>query len=155
LHDTYRIEAMLGRGGMGVVFRASHLRIPRAYAIKVLRQNVDDLDVAFARFRREAEIRSKLGHPNIVEVHDYNRTADGYAYYVMEYLEGEDLGAYLKRSGPLSIERALAIVEPVASALMVTHASGVVHRDLKPENIFLCQKGASEVVKVLDFGVSK
>jgi serine/threonine-protein kinase len=155
LHDTYRIDANLGRGGMGIVFRASHLRIPRAYAIKVLRQHADDLDSAFARFRREAEISSKLGHPNIIEVHDYNRTADGYAYYVMEYLEGEDLAAHLKRAAPLSIERVLQIIEPVGSALQATHASGVVHRDLKPENIFLCRKGAAEVVKVLDFGVSK
>jgi len=155
LHETYRIEAHLGRGGMGDVFRATHLRIPRAYAIKVLRHNADDLETAFARFRREAEISSRMGHPNIVEVHDYNRTTDGCAYYVMEYLEGEDLGAHLKHAAPLPLDRALAILHAVGCALTASHAAGVVHRDLKPANIFLCQKGDREIVKVLDFGISK
>jgi serine/threonine-protein kinase len=155
LHDTYRIERPLGRGAMGSVYRAAHLRVPRPYAIKVL-ESIGDVDKAFSRFRREAEICSQLGHPNIVEVFDFNRTAEGQAYFVMELLEGHSLAVELQRAAaPLPAARVLEILTPVASALMAAHAAGVIHRDLKPSNIFLARKGPAEVVKVLDFGVSK
>ena len=109
----------------------------------------------FARFRREAEICSRLGHPNIVEVYDFNRTDEGCAYSVMELLEGDDLGAVLNREGVLSLPRTLALLEPIASALQAAHDAGVVHRDLKPRNLFVSQKAGLEVVKILDFGISK
>jgi serine/threonine-protein kinase len=155
LHDTYRIEGELGRGAMGVVFRASHRRVPREFAIKVLTPSIRDSDTAFSRFRREAEISSRLGHPNIIEVFDFNRTDDGQAYFVMELLDGHDLAAEIRGTAPMPPGRVVALLEPVASALAAAHAAGVIHRDLKPSNIFIGKKSSIEIVKVLDFGVSK
>ena len=97
LHETYRVEEQIGRGAMGVVYRVSHLRVPRAFAVKVLQPSVRDVDTSFMRFRREAEISSRLGHPNIVDVLDFNSTADGQAYFVMELLEGHDLATELQQ----------------------------------------------------------
>jgi eukaryotic-like serine/threonine-protein kinase len=155
LHETYRIEGELGRGAMGVVYRASHLRVPRQFAIKVLSASIRDVERSFSRFRREAEISSRLGHPHIVEVFDFNRTDDGQAYFVMELLEGRNLAAELRAAAPLELRRVVEIVSPIASALHAAHAAGVIHRDLKPSNVFLAKRGEYEVVKVLDFGVSK
>ena len=121
----------------------------------MLRASVSDDNRSFARFRREAEISSRLGHPNIIEVFDFNRTDDGQAYFVMELLEGRDLAAELRAGTALPLRRVMEILDPVASALSAAHAAGVIHRDLKPSNIFLGQKGAHEIIKVLDFGVSK
>jgi serine/threonine protein kinase len=154
LNQTYRVEAEIGRGAMGVVFRVSHLRLPREFAVKALAPRIHD-DSSFSRFRREAEISSKLGHPNIVEVFDFNRTFEGEAYFVMELLEGHDLAAEIARVGALPPRRVVDLLTPVASALGAAHAASVIHRDLKPSNIFLAHKGAREIVKVLDFGVSK
>src|SRR5262249_29443103 len=114
-----------------------------------------DVERSFSRFRREAEISSRLGHPHIVEVFDFNRTDDGQAYFVMELLEGRDLAAELRAAAPLELRRVVEIVNPIASALHAAHAAGVIHRDLKPSNVFLARRGEYEVVKVLDFGVSK
>jgi serine/threonine protein kinase len=155
LHESYRIEGILGRGGMGVVYEASHLRLPKRYAIKVLDQAVVHDSDAFARFRREAEITSAIGHPNIVEVHDLNYTAVGTPYIVMELLLGENLGAYLQREGALPPARTLEIAREIASGLSAAHERGVIHRDLKPQNVFLGKKGGREQIKVLDFGISK
>jgi serine/threonine-protein kinase len=155
LHDTYRVEGQIGRGAMGVVFRVSHMRLPRDFAVKVLGSHIRDDDTAFSRFRREAEISSRLGHPNIVEVFDFNRTEDGQAYFVMELLDGHDLATELKQKSRMAPARVLEVLSPVASALSAAHAAGVIHRDLKPSNIFLGRKGTQEVIKVLDFGVSK
>ena len=155
LHESYRIDGVLGRGGMGVVYEASHLRLPKRYAIKVLDQTVVHDADAFARFRREAEITSAIGHPNIVEVHDLNYTPAGTPYIVMELLDGEHLGAYLQREGALSPQRTLEIAREIASGLAAAHQRGVIHRDLKPQNVFLGKKGGREQIKVLDFGISK
>jgi serine/threonine-protein kinase len=154
LHDTYRVERELGKGGMGAVFLASHVRLPKRVAIKVLHAHVQSAD-AYTRFKHEAEISSSLGHPNIVEVHDFNRTDEGDPYIVMELLDGQDLAAMLATAGALPVARALELTRPVASALAAAHARGVIHRDLKPQNVFLSRKAGSEIVKVLDFGISK
>lgn len=156
LHDVYRIVRPIGKGGMGAIYEAEHLRLAgKRYAVKVLHRSFAEDQELLQRFRREAEIASALGHDNIVEVHDFNVTADGLAYMVMELLEGEDLAARLKR-GPLSLDAALAIVGQTASALDASHRAHIVHRDLKPQNLFLCRRGGREdFVKVLDFGVSK
>jgi eukaryotic-like serine/threonine-protein kinase len=155
---TYTIEALIGRGGMGAVFLASHARLPgKKVAIKVLHAEMSG-DEILARFKREAQIASLLSHPNIVHIEDYNVTADGMPYLVLEYLQGESLAQRLK-AGPLTPEQAFSIIRQVGSALAAAHQKGIVHRDLKPQNIFLVPSeidGRSfEVAKVLDFGISK
>lgn len=153
--ETYTIEGLIGRGGMGAVFLASHVRLPgKKVAIKVLHADVADAE-SLARFRREAEIASRLGHPNIVEVHDWNQLPDGTPYLVLEFLAGESLAERLGR-GPLSLEEVVPIIRQVGSALAAAHRSGIVHRDLKPANIFLVpQDEGPPRAKVLDFGISK
>ena len=153
---TYTIEGLLGKGGMGAVFVASHARLPgKKVAIKILHPDVADAE-SIARFKREAEIASRLGHPNIVEVHDWNELPDGTPYIVYELLHGESLADRLRR-GPLGHDEAMAILRQVGSALAAAHREGIVHRDLKPQNIFLVQAddGVSVKAKVLDFGISK
>lgn len=156
--NTYTIEGLLGKGGMGSVFLCSHARLPgKQVAIKVLHTEVTNGEV-LARFRREAEIASKLGHPNIVTVLDFNALDDGTPYLVLEYLVGESLWDRM-RHGALPLEFALSLARQVGSALAAAHREGIVHRDLKPHNIFLVATEAqgrhSEVAKVLDFGISK
>jgi eukaryotic-like serine/threonine-protein kinase len=158
LNGTYRIERVIAEGGMGVVYEAQHVRLPRRFAVKILAKPVDsDTTITtLARFRREAEIASTLAHPHIVEVFDYQVAESGAPYLVMELLEGEDLADRLKRGGRLHIAAAVRIIGEIAEALDVAHTAGVVHRDLKPANVFLSKRAAREdFVKVLDFGVSK
>ncbi len=155
---TYKIEALLGRGGMGAVFLASHQRLAGKHvAIKILHTEVEDTDVV-ARFKREAEIAAKLNHPNIVGVIDYNIAPDGTPYLVLDYLEGETLAQCIAR-GPLPLDQVVSIVRQVGSALAAAHRAGIVHRDLKPQNIFLVPTEVDgrmvEIAKVLDFGISK
>jgi serine/threonine-protein kinase len=156
--ETYTIEALIGRGGMGSVFLARHNRLPgKRVAIKLLHVEITDEDV-IARFRREAFIASELDHPNIVRVDDYNFMSDGTPYLVLEFLQGESLASLIKR-GPIPLDRAISIIRQVGSAVAAAHRAGVVHRDLKPQNIFLVPTEvdgrAIEVAKVLDFGISK
>jgi serine/threonine-protein kinase len=154
LAGTYRIERLLGKGGMGAVYAAAHTRLPARFAIKVLRATADA--EGLARFRREAEITSRLRHPNIVQVFDFNCLRDGTPYLVMEHLEGEDLSARLRRDGRLALPETLHILRGVGAGLEAAHRHGVVHRDLKPSNIFLCRiDGGAEVPKIVDFGISK
>ena len=155
---AYEITHLLGKGGMGAVWAARHLRLPgKRVAIKVLLGGTEDAQ-ALARFRREAEVASRIGHAGIVEVLDFNQLPDGTPYQVLEYLAGESLGARLRR-GPLPVPTALDYARQIGSALAAAHRAGVIHRDLKPENIFLCPTDAggvvAERVKVLDFGISK
>lgn len=156
---TYKLEALLGQGGMGAVYRASHVRLPNKYAaIKFLHAAAVNAET-LARFRREAEISSRIGHPNIVRVDDVNETPDGTPYLVLEYLQGETL-AHLLARGPIDVATATIILKQVGSALRAAHQHGIVHRDLKPDNIFLVAPevdGATGRVlcKVLDFGISK
>jgi eukaryotic-like serine/threonine-protein kinase len=154
----FEITGLLGKGGMGAVWGARHLRLPgKRVAIKVLLGGMDDAQ-ALARFQREAEIASRIGHAGIVEVLDFNKLPDGTPYQVLEFLAGENLGARLRR-GPMPQGAALDVARQIGSALAAAHRAGVVHRDLKPENIFLCPTDAggvvTERVKVLDFGISK
>jgi len=155
LQDTYEITSLLGKGGMGAVFLARHRRLPgRQVAVKVLQNGAGLNPELFARFRREAEIASQLGHPNIVEVFDFDTLPDGTPFLLMEYLRGESLEARLDR-GPLPLAEAFAIVRQIGSALQAAHRAGVVHRDLKPANVFLLPSDTGERVKLLDFGISK
>ena len=151
LVDTYRIERLIAEGGMGAVYEASHLRIPKKFAVKFLKVSLLDNSIALLRFRREAEVIATLDNPHIVTLFDYNITEDGVPYTVLEYLEGEHLGDRVAR-GRLPLADVLRISEAVAGALAAAHDKGVVHRDLKPENVILCTHGA---VKVVDFGIAK
>jgi serine/threonine protein kinase len=152
LVETYRLERLIAEGSMGSVYEARHLRIPKRFAVKFLRIGLTENAEALERFRREAEVVAGLDHPNIVEVYDYNVTEDGSPYIVLEYLDGNHLGAHLRAHGKVALDDALPIISAVGAALVVAHARNVIHRDLKPENIVLCADGC---VKVVDFGVAK
>ena len=159
LQDTYEITSLLGKGGMGEVFLARHRRLPgRQVAVKVLQNSLSQNPELYARFRREAEIASQLGHPNIVEVLDFDTLPDGTPFLVMEYLRGENLEQRLLR-GQLALDEVLSIIRQIGSALQAAHRAGVVHRDLKPANVFLVPTDSGGVVgervKLLDFGISK
>jgi eukaryotic-like serine/threonine-protein kinase len=151
LVETYRVERLIAEGGMAYVFEASHLRIPKRFAVKFLKLSLVNNSEALLRFRREAEIIATLEHPNIVNLVDYNVSEDGVPYIVMEFLDGDHLGRRLA-DGKLPLAEALRIAQAVASALTAAHAREIIHRDLKPENIILCK---GDLVKVVDFGVAK
>jgi hypothetical protein len=155
ISETYEVTKLLGQGGMGAVWEARHMRLPdKRVAIKLLMgDNVQE--ELFARFRREAEITSKLGHPNIVGVLDFNTLPTGAPYIVLELLLGESLADRLHR-GPIGLDQALDIARQIGSALNAAHRAHIVHRDLKPDNVFLVPlETGQEQVKVLDFGISK
>ena len=153
---SYKIEAKLGAGGMGTVYLASHTRVDRQFAIKVLNFKLSDDKTAVQRFEREAMLGSRLGHEHITQVIDFNHTEEGFPFIVMELLEGEDLSERLKREKSLSLVETASIIRQVCMALDAAHEESVVHRDMKPENIFLCaRRGGGVAVKVMDFGVSK
>ena len=155
LAGRYRLERLLGEGGMGFVWEARQLTTDKAVAIKVLKSQ-DGADTA--RFLREAKVAAALSHRNIIQVFDFWETeGKGPVFMVMELLHGETLAERLERVGPLPIEQVLALVAPVASAVRAAHARGVVHRDLKPDNVFLARVADSDApeVKVVDFGLAK
>ena len=152
IDDRYRIEQLLGRGGMGTVYRARDVRLDRLVAIKVVRAELLADPDARQRFRREADIVARLQHPGIVAVHGSGALADGSGYVVMEFVRGEDLRRTLQREGRLDPLRAIQILAPVCRAIEAAHREGVLHRDLKPENILLANEGGE--AKVLDFGLA-
>jgi serine/threonine-protein kinase len=156
LEGAYRITRLIGEGGMGAVYEAVQLRLAKRVAVKLMARHLAADQKALARFHREAEITSRLGHPHLVAVVDYGQAESGEPYLVMEYLEGEDLDHRLRRVGRMPIDAVVRVVRQVASALSAAHTQGIVHRDLKPGNIFLVQiPGEPDFVKVLDFGISK
>ena len=155
---SYRIIERLGRGGMGVVWRAEHVTLGRNAVIKFMHEELVTDPVHAKRFLNEAKTAASIRHPGIVEVFDYTTDARGKWYIAMELLEGETLRARLDREHPLTIDLAVAIATQIASAAGAAHAAGVIHRDLKPDNIFLVPDSESPHgvrVKVLDFGVAK
>jgi eukaryotic-like serine/threonine-protein kinase len=156
LEGAYRITRLIGEGGMGAVYEAIQLRLNKRVAIKLMARDLASNREALARFHREAEITSRLGHPHLVTVIDFGQAESGEPYLVMEYLEGEDLDHRLRRAGRMPVDAVVHVVKQVASALNAAHDQGVVHRDLKPGNVFLLQiPGEPDFVKVLDFGISK
>jgi len=153
--DRYRVLELLGRGGMGVVYKAEHARIGKVLALKLLTGELTRDSGQLARFKREAEMSSRLSHPNTVQVFDFGE-ADGLAYLAMEYVRGRDLGAVVSEAGRLDAERTMRIVIQICSSLAEAHDKGIVHRDLKPENIMIVHGAAgNDVAKVLDFGLAK
>ena len=155
LDDRYRLESVLGQGGMGMVFQATQTAMGRQVAVKTLHPSLAMAPTFFERFKREAEVASRLKHPNIVTIFDFGRTADGVCYYVMEHLEGESLRQQVKRDGPMSLRRAVAVIEQIALGLAHAHRQGVIHRDMKPHNVMVTTVDQHEYLKVLDFGLVK
>jgi len=148
--DGYQIEEVIGRGGMGTVYRARQLSLGRPVAIKILSRDLADKEQFLERFLREADALSRLSHPNVVQVYDRGEV-DGQPYLVMEYVEGASLRDVMQE-GPLPAAEALRIVSSVLAALEHAHVNGIVHRDIKPENVLLSR---GRVIKVADFGLSR
>lgn len=156
LASKYRLEELLGSGGMGHVYRALNVEIERRVAIKVLRSEHAQNAPIVERFLREARAANLVRHPNVVDVVDIGRDGDGSPFIVQELLEGEDLARYVeRRGGRLALSEIAEYLVPVVDAVAEAHERGVVHRDLKPENIFLAWSGHRLVPKLLDFGISK
>lgn len=156
LGERYRILKKLGAGGMGAVYLAEHIVIERKVAIKILGQDYATKADLVQRFIQEARAAARIGHENIVEVHDFGETASGSVFFAMEYLEGTDLAGLIQRRGVLTAPEIRAISIQICKALAAAHSKQIVHRDLKPENIFLIEKdGRRDFVKILDFGIAK
>ena len=156
LGGRYRIVRRIGEGGMGIVYEALHVVIEKRVALKVLRDDFSGRTEVVERFRQEAKSASRIGHQHIVDISDFGETPGGQSYFVMEYLEGEDLANVLARQTTVPIDRAVDIVLQCCKALGAAHAKGIVHRDMKPENVFLTRRdGDRDFVKIVDFGIAK
>jgi serine/threonine-protein kinase len=155
LLGRYLVTRKVGQGGMGAVYEATHKLINKRVAVKVLLEKYAQKDQVVARLRQEAELASSIGHEHIIDITDFGETNDGRTFVVMEYLEGESLGAHLAREGAIGEQRAIHIAHQVASALGAAHKKGVIHRDVKPDNIFVLSSRKNDFVKVVDFGISK
>lgn len=159
---SYELIALIGRGGMGEVWRAEHRMLARASAIKLIRpealapEGAESSAVLIRRFEREARATAALRSPHTVDLYDFGSSDDGRFYYVMELLEGLDLQALVERFGPLPPARAIYLLQQVCKSLAEAHENGLVHRDIKPRNVFVCRLGTDyDFVKVLDFGLVK
>lgn len=156
LKGTYRLDRLLGTGGMGAVYQATSLSLPRRFAVKLLSPQMTQDEEVRARFLTEARIAASLQHDHIIEAFDYGETPNGVPFMVLEHLEGEDLAQRLRRHKRLSLSETVSMVGQAAGALDAAHAKGVIHRDLKPGNIFLAHhRGHRDYVKILDFGIAR
>lgn len=156
LDGKYQLSEKIGAGGFGAVFRAVHLGMQRNVAVKVFRPTPgNDSADAVERFRFEGVSASRVHHPNAVQVIDSGISTEGFAYLVMELLEGRSLLDLMRSGTAFTLQRCAEILVPVCNALMAAHEEGIVHRDIKPDNIFLHNEHGREIVKVVDFGVAK
>jgi eukaryotic-like serine/threonine-protein kinase len=156
LDGKYRIDGFLTRGGMGSVYRGTHVLLNKPIAIKLIRPELVTSHDMVERFFREARAAAKLSHPYIVTVHDLGQTDDGMLYIIMELVDGKSLKQVIQSDGPWSPQRALRFVRGIASALSLAHRNGIVHRDLKPQNIMVYRDSdGNESPKLLDFGIAK
>lgn len=155
LAEKYRVERVLGAGGMGVVLEATHLTLGERVAIKVLRQSGLDDARRGARFVREAQAAARIRSEHAVRVYDVGTLEDGSPFMVMEHLDGDDLGQHVKQHGPLAPELAAEALLQACGALAAAHHLDIVHRDIKPSNLFYCRRAGRHDVKVIDFGISK
>ncbi len=154
--EKYDIIRRLGEGGMGEVYEARHVHIGKRVALKVLREDFSRKEEVVERFRQEARSASIIGHENIIDITDFGTTPDGRFFFVMEYLDGEDLAGVFEKQRTIPYERALRILKQACEGLVAAHSKGIIHRDLKPENIYLVAAGQpNEQVKILDFGIAK
>lgn len=155
ISGRYRVQELLGEGGMGAVYLAEHTLMRKRVALKLLHPEMSENEEVLARFKREAEAAAHIEHPNVASATDFGQTEDGAFFLVLEYVEGTSLRKALA-GGALSPPRALHIARQIALALERAHAAGIVHRDLKPENIMLVRKGEDpDFAKVLDFGIAR
>jgi serine/threonine-protein kinase len=154
LDEKYRIEQLLAVGGMGAVYLGTHTGLRKRVAIKVLNPQSSSKGMV-ERFHREAITASQIGHEGIAQVTDFGTSFEGEPFLVMEYLEGESLAARLTTSGPLPVEVACELGCAILAPLAAAHEAGIVHRDLKPDNVFLVRQSRGEIVKLLDFGISR
>ncbi|MBU1238925.1 protein kinase [Myxococcota bacterium] len=151
----YLIEKKLGEGGFGTVYLAVNPTIERKAAVKILHRECSDSEAVINRFISEARAVNKINHPNIIQVFDFDRLDDGRFYFMMEYIEGQELSALMAGDPPLSIPQILALLDPVTRGLEAAHLCDIVHRDLKPENIMVYDGWDNISVKILDFGIAK
>ncbi len=155
LDGRYRVESVLGEGGMGLVYKAVHVTLRKPLAIKVLRPEVSKNEQIVARFRQEAQSASAIGNQHIIDISDFGELQDGSTYFVMEFLTGSALTVSLER-GRFSSQRTIHVAKQLCRALGAAHEIGVVHRDMKPDNVQLIERGNDkDFVKVLDFGIAK
>jgi len=160
---SYELVTKLGEGGMGEVWKARHNLLASSSAIKLIKPEMilqssgdSNPDLAIRRFEREARATAALKSPNTINLYDFGQSESGICYYVMELLDGMDLGALVERFGPIEPGRAIKLLKQVCYSLIEAHEVGMVHRDIKPANIYLCRmKTHFDVVKVLDFGLVK
>jgi serine/threonine-protein kinase len=156
IDGRYRVLARLAQGGMGEVFKVEHVELGKTLALKVMLPDLSDNPEFVNRFKLEAVAASRIGHPNIIDITDFGKTALGRFYFVMEFLDGKTLADILEQEGPLAPARVAELCGQVARALGAAHEQNIVHRDLKPENVIVLQRpGEPERVKVLDFGVAR
>jgi serine/threonine-protein kinase len=156
LDDKYRLDERLGGGGMGNVYKARHITLDRAVAVKIMHPRLVEDESARIRFEREAKALGRLQHLNAVSVTDFGKTRDGLVYIVMELLEGRTLRDILAREAPLEVARAVSLMLQATAAVAAAHEAGIIHRDLKPANILVTQStDVPSIVKVLDFGIAK
>ena len=150
----YSLLEKIGEGGMGEVFLAQHALLKRTAAVKLLRRDRDN-EAGFRQFEREAQLVSRLRHPNTVDLYDFGVAKDGTLYFVMEYLPGLNLAEWVKRAGPMSVARSIHVVRQVTGALAEAHEQELLHCDVKPNNVMLCSLGGvRDVAKLLDFGLA-
>src|SRR5215471_5804398 len=150
LAGRYRIIALLGKGGMGEVYRADDLTLGQPVAVKFLPEDATKDETVLERFRNEVRISRRVSHPNVCRVYDVG-DVEGHAFFTMEYVDGEDLASLLRRIGRLPADKALEIARQLCAGLAAAHAKGVLHRDLKPANIMLDGRGQ---VVMTDFGLA-
>jgi len=155
LDGRYRIDNVLGRGGMGVVYSATHIHLDTTCAVKILHPEMVSNQGAIERFRREARAAGRIQHPNAIQVTDFGVAPENVVYLVMELVHGPTLREIVRDKGALSLEQAGKILHQVCGAVHAAHESGVIHRDLKPDNIIVQKVAAGDRVKVLDFGIAK
>ena len=151
LAGTFRVTKVLGAGGMGRVYEAEHVRLPRRLAVKVMHESLMQVPEAMGRFEREAQAVARIESEHVLEVVDVIRTREGQPCLVAELLEGEDLASVLERMGKVPISSAITVCRQVCRGLAAAHAAGVIHRDLKPSNLFLVWRpDKSILIKILD-----